>query len=54
MDLHRLHAIQKQWSRFPPVHIAVGCYLGFGKKAAEQPSFEDGDSMMSAIAGEFR
>jgi hypothetical protein len=51
MTLPRLHSIWKAWKRFPPVHIMVAGYLGFGKEAPKQP---DGplDGLFDSMSGQ--
>lgn len=51
MTLHRLYSIWKQWNRFPPLHMMVGAYLGYGKKkkAAENVPL---DSMFASLSSD--
>lgn len=52
MTLPRVKAIWMQWKRFPPLHIMVGTYLGYGKKADAAPANVPLDGIFNALAGE--
>jgi hypothetical protein len=51
MTLPRLRAIWKQWNRFPPLHMMVGAYFGYGKeKKAAAETNEPLDSMFASLS----
>ncbi|MGB8422178.1 hypothetical protein [Paraburkholderia sp.] len=52
MTLPRLHAVWKQWKRFPPIHKMVAVYLGMGKPDDEVPQNVPLDGMFRQLAGE--
>jgi hypothetical protein len=51
MTLPRLEIIWRQWKRFPPLHMMVGAYLGYGKKEAK-PQNIPLDGMFAALTRE--
>lgn len=51
MTLPRLYAIWKQWRRFPPLHMMVGAYFGYGKEAPKQPQGPL-DGLFESMSGE--
>lgn len=52
MDMFRLKAVFKQWSRFPPLHLMVGAYLGYGKEP-KVPENAPLDDMFSSLSNPF-
>jgi hypothetical protein len=51
MTLPRLHAIFRQWKRFPPVHIMVANYLGYKDETPAQASGPL-DGLFESMSGE--
>ena len=35
-DIPRVKAMQEYWATFPPAHVAIAHYLGYGKKTEEK------------------
>jgi hypothetical protein len=49
MDLPRLSALSKYWSEWPPVHIAVAAYVGWGSSKKSSASASDLDTLMASL-----
>lgn len=62
MTLPRFYEISEQWEKWPPVHLAVLAYMGYGqeseenkkKKDANETSFADLQQMFGGVAGQVK
>jgi hypothetical protein len=48
----QLHGIWKRWRKWPPLHMMVGAYLGYGKEPAAAQQNVPLDGLFNALAGE--
>lgn len=50
MDLPLLEGMSRYWMRYPPVHISMAAYVGWGKGSARQQQEEgDFEAMMASL-----
>lgn len=46
-----LASLTRYWKKYPPVHVSVALYLGFGKGESRKVTPEDEARSMEALAG---
>lgn len=49
MDVPRLDGLSKYWKQFPPVHVSMAAYVGWGKSKESAQDEGDFEALMASI-----